>query len=81
MIVGTLAMVGQGFDHAAVAHPAVAALVHHALQLGAEGHQLRDPSFHLGHVSAGDAVRLGDLIAPLFALGALRRGHEASAPS
>src|SRR3954470_14404876 len=47
VIVAALAMTGQDLDHPAVADPAMAAGVHHALQFSAQRHKLPDPALHL----------------------------------
>jgi hypothetical protein len=41
-------MVGQDFNDPALAHAAVAAFVHHPLQLGPKGSELFDAPVHLG---------------------------------
>jgi len=61
-----LAMVRQHLDHAAFAHTLVAAFFYHAPQLGPQGHQLLDPSFHLDHVSAGDSAGFSTGLVRLF---------------
>lgn len=58
MCVLALTMIGQGLNHAAVAHSSVTASIHHPLQLGAQSDKLADASVNFTQMSARNAVVL-----------------------
>lgn len=66
-----MAVIGQGFDDAAIADAAMAAFFYHAGQLHPEGCETGDPPIDLDKMIVGDAV---DLMAGRLRLG--RHGQQ-----
>jgi hypothetical protein len=66
LIVGA---VGEGFDHAALADAAVAALLAHVLEFGTQHREMFDPPVHGGQVTARDRIDLLARLVGLFAHG------------